>query len=221
MLQLQSQEATTSTSDSNSREGVALQIIDDLLDRLPDGFNMAELGARQAPDERTPYSVVALQECERMNILIAEVRRSLKVLKLGLQGELTMMSDMETLCNELFFNTVPESWNRYAYPSLYPLGQWFADLLTRVKELDVWVQDFTLPSSVWLGGLFNPQSFLTAVMQQTARKFEWPLDKVCISVEVTKRSREEMGLAPREGAYIHGLYMEGDLEMAISPVLVF
>ncbi|KAM3184981.1 hypothetical protein ACTXT7_007293 [Hymenolepis weldensis] len=209
VLELQPRDDATSTSESSSREEVTLQIIDDLMDRLPEGFNIAELGAKQAPEERTPYTVVALQECERMNILIAEILRSLKELKLGLKGELTMSGAMDILAGHLFLDSVPDIWERYAYPSLYPLGLWFADLLTRVKELDVWAQDFTLPGSVWLGGLFNPQSFLTAVMQQTARKFEWPLDKVCISVEVTKRTREEMGSAPREGAYIHGLFMEG------------
>lgn len=210
VLELQPRDDATSTSESSSREEVTLQIIDDLMDRLPEGFNIAELGAKQAPEERTPYTVVALQECERMNILIAEIRRSLKELKLGLKGELTMSGAMDILAGHLFLDSVPDIWERYAYPSLYPLGLWFADLLTRVKELDVWAQDFTLPGSVWLGGLFNPQSFLTAVMQQTARRFEWPLDKVCISVEVTKRTREEMGSAPREGAYIHGLFMEGE-----------
>ena len=45
--------------------------------------------------------------------------------------------------------------------------------------LQHWSTDFQLPSTVWLAGLFNPQSFLTAIMQQTARKNEWPLDKCC------------------------------------------
>ncbi|KAL5110547.1 Dynein beta chain ciliary [Taenia crassiceps] len=209
VLELQPRDAAASTVDSVSREEVMLQIIEDLMDRLPDSFNMMELNVRQAPEERTPYTVVAMQECERMNILVAEIQRSLKELRLGLRGELTMSSDMDILSGYLFLDSVPQTWERYAYPSLYPLGLWFADLLSRVKELDVWVQDFTLPGSVWLGGLFNPQSFLTAVMQQTARKFEWPLDRICISVEVTKRSREDMGAAPREGAYVHGLFMEG------------
>lgn len=114
-------------------------------------------------------------------------------------------------CLTIYLNhsQVPETWERYAYPSMYPLALWFSDMMTRVKELDVWVQDLALPGCVWIGGLFNPQSFLTAVMQQTARKFEWPLDKICISVEVTKKWRDEMGAAPREGAYCHGLYIEG------------
>lgn len=37
------------------------------------------------PDERTPFVVVAFQECERMNILTTEIRRSLKELDLGLK----------------------------------------------------------------------------------------------------------------------------------------
>ena len=41
----------------------------------------------------------------------------------------------------------------------------YADLLQRQKELDNWTQDFSLPAIVWLGGLFNPQSMLTAIMQ--------------------------------------------------------
>lgn len=43
-------------------------------------------------------------------------------------------------------------------------------MLQRARELESWIGDFSLPASVWLGGFFNPQSFLTAIMQQTARK---------------------------------------------------
>ena len=66
-----------------------------------------------------------------------------------------------------------------------------------------------MPPAVWLAGFFNPQSFLTAIMQTMARKNEWPLDKMCLAVEVTKKNREDMTTPPREGAYVHGLFMEG------------
>lgn len=36
-------------------------------------------------EDRTPYVVVAFQECERMNTLTSEIRRSLKELDLGLK----------------------------------------------------------------------------------------------------------------------------------------
>ena len=46
-------------------------------------------------------------------------------------------------------------------------------------------------------------------MQQTARKNEWPLDRMTISCDVTKKSKEDFGSPPREGAYVYGLFMEG------------
>ena len=49
-------------------------ILDEILDKLPDQFNMFELQAKVDPSERTPYMVVAYQECERMNVLIGEIR---------------------------------------------------------------------------------------------------------------------------------------------------
>lgn len=45
--------------------------------------------------------------------------------------------------------------------------------------------------------------------QTTARKNEWPLDKMTLTVDVLKKSREEIAAAPREGAYLHGLFLEG------------
>ena len=73
-----------------------------------------------------------------------------------------------------------------------------------IKELESWVSDFQLPNAVWLAGFFNPQSFLTAIMQQMARKNEWPLDKMALQCDVTKKNKEDMGGPPREGAYVHG-----------------
>lgn len=77
---------------------------------------------------------------------------------------------MEALGNSLFLDGMPESWAKRAYPSLYGLTQWYADLLLRIKELETWVSDFQLPAAVWLAGFFNPQSFLTAIMQQVSKE---------------------------------------------------
>jgi dynein heavy chain len=143
------------------------------------------------------------------------------------QGDLTMTDRMEQLLNSLFLDQVPANWVLVAYPSLKTLGLWFTDMLRRYKQLEKWSSDLNLPAAVWLPGLFNPQSMLTAIMQVTARKNQWPLDKVrrcevglrtggshttqmVLATEVTKKIQpEEVGAAPREGAYIYGLFIEG------------
>ena len=58
-------------------------ILDEFLEKLPEDFNVYEMMARV--EERTPYIVVAFQECERMNTLTREMKRSLKEVNLGLK----------------------------------------------------------------------------------------------------------------------------------------
>lgn len=58
-------------------------MLDDILDRVPEPFNLQELMGKV--EELTPYTIVALQECERMNRLMGEIRRSLKECELGLK----------------------------------------------------------------------------------------------------------------------------------------
>ena len=46
------------------------------MEKLPEAFSMAELHSKC--EEKTPFALVALQECERMNTLTQEIRRSLR-----------------------------------------------------------------------------------------------------------------------------------------------
>ncbi|XP_030760043.1 dynein beta chain, ciliary-like isoform X2 [Sitophilus oryzae] len=207
IFEMQPRDSSAAAGAGMSREEKVRNTLEEIYDKLPEEFPVAEMMAKV--EERTPYIIVAFQECERMNNLTREMKRSLHELDGGLKGELTITSDMEVLEESLFMDQVPDSWSVKAYPSLLPLGQWVGDLTLRIKELEGWVSDFSMPAAVWLGGFFNPQSFLTAIMQQTARKNEWPLDKMCLMTDVTKKQKEDFNTAPREGAYVHGLFMEG------------
>uniref|UniRef100_F6QQT7 AAA+ ATPase domain-containing protein n=1 Tax=Xenopus tropicalis TaxID=8364 RepID=F6QQT7_XENTR len=207
LLELQSRDSIIGEGAAQTEEEKVKTVLDDILEKLPEGYNMSDITSKTA--DRSPYILVCFQECERMNTLIHEIRRSLKELDLGLKGELAISSEMEQLQSALFFDNVPDTWTKLAYPSTYSLAQWYNDLLLRCRELDTWTQDLSLPSVVWISGFFNPQSFLTAVMQSLARKNEWPLDKMHLTVDVMKKYKEEFSQPAREGAYIYGLYLEG------------
>ena len=87
--------------------------LDAALDKLPELFAMAELEERTS-DERSPYASVFLQECERMNELLFELRRSLIELDMGLRGDLSISEPMEALMTALFDNRVPDAWAKRA-----------------------------------------------------------------------------------------------------------
>uniref|UniRef100_A0A8C5KUF0 Dynein axonemal heavy chain 11 n=1 Tax=Jaculus jaculus TaxID=51337 RepID=A0A8C5KUF0_JACJA len=207
LLEMQPRNAGSSEELGPSTEEKVKNILDDILEKLPEEFNMAEI--MQKSSNRSPYVLVCFQECERMNILIREIHVSLQQLDLGLKGELTLSPDVEAHQLALNYDRVPDTWSKLAYPSTYGLAQWFNDLLLRCRELDMWTRDLALPAVVWLSGFFNPQAFLTAIMQTMARKNEWPLDRMCLTVDVTKKTKEDYGHPPREGAYLHGLLLEG------------
>lgn len=107
---------------------------------------------------------------------------------------------------------VPESWIHISYSSTLGLGSWFIDFLARYSQLDSWLTDSQVPISTWLGGLFNPQSFLTAIIQSGARKNQLEIEKMKLTIEVTKKMSEtwrEIVQPPRDGVLIHSMYLEG------------
>jgi len=72
---------------------------------LPENFDYITLDQRAV--ERTPYMCVILQEVERMNKLLTEIRRSLTEIGLGLAGALNMSDAMDALAASLQVNRVP------------------------------------------------------------------------------------------------------------------
>ena len=67
---------------------------------------------------------VCIQECTRINILTNAMRASLQELTLGLKGDLSMSDQMERLMNSLYIDSIPRTWEQFAYPSLKKLVPW-------------------------------------------------------------------------------------------------
>jgi dynein heavy chain len=160
--------------------------------------------------DKTPYVVVCLQECERMNTLLSTIRISLLELDAGLKGQLNITDAMEGLSLAISLNRVHESWEKYAYFSKKSMTEWYADMLLRVNQLVNWSSDLITPKSLWISGLFNPMSFLTAIMQVTARRDGLPLDFMVLKSEVTNtKDPEELPGSADNGAFVHGYFLEG------------
>jgi len=197
--------STRITSGKNYPQAALL--VDKFLNACPEEYNAEDL--HTAIKDKTPYMVVMLQEVDRMNALLHEVRRSLSELKLGLEGALNISDAMEVLTTALLVNRVPATWEKVAYPSLLSLSAWFLNVVERCNQMNEWTSNLATPNTLWICGLFNPMAFLTAIMQVTARANEWPLDQVCLQTDVTEMEASEVEEKSEDGWYIHGLYLEG------------
>jgi len=190
------------------QDAVVKELIERSLESLPPAFVMMEINARAK--EKTPYTVVCLQESERMNTLTVTMRKSLEDLDAGLKGQLNITDEMETLAGSMFINQQPALWAKYAYFSLKSLASWYEDLLLRIQQLADFSEELVVPKSLWISGLFNPMSFLTAIMQVTARRDGLPLDDMCLKTDVINvRDANEVQDGPDNGKYIHGFFLQG------------
>lgn len=145
-----------------------------------------------------------------MNILIFTILTSLQDLDAGLKGQLNITDDMESLSAKMFINAQPDLWVKYAYFSLKDLLSWFDDLLLRIRQLEEYSEEMSPPKSLWISGMFNPMSFLTAIMQNTARLNNLPLDGMSLRTDVTnERDPTSITDNAEEGAYVHGFTLQG------------
>ena len=153
-------------------------------------------------------NTVVVQECIRYNKLIAEMERSLPLLLKALKGLVVMSSDLEAMANAVAVNEVPGNWTKNAYPSMKPLAAWELDFIERLKFVHAWIDDGA-PPVFWISGFYFPQAFLTGVLQNYARKNQFPIDHCEFDFLMCDKPAAEYTVKPEDGAYIRGLYMEG------------
>ena len=192
-------------------ESIVRQGVERMYDFCPEPFNIIEIESRIK--DSNPYVVCALQEAMRMTDLLTFMKRSLEELTLGLDGALNMSPAMEEVQLGIYKNSVPPSWMKQMstrVQEVYSLTRWYRDVQERHAQLEKWTaRTLDHPKSVWLPGLFNAKAFITAVQQVYAREHQLPLDVMAFMTEVTKFSANDISEYSEEGAYIHGLTMEG------------
>jgi dynein heavy chain len=193
-----------------SPQQIAETVTQDILDRFAErSFDVEDV--QRGLDHQGPYQNVLLQEMSVMNVLLDEIRRSLKELQLGFKGELTMSDKMEALMNALYMDEVPGSWGKISWPSKRGLSSWLPNFNDRLGQLDDWCSNPMETLKVtWTSGFVNPQAFLTAILQVAAQKNQWELDKLVTMCDVLKQmTPDEVSGHAKDGAYIHGLFLEG------------
>jgi dynein heavy chain len=180
----------------------------ELIEKSPEPINVADISER-LEDDRTPPQHVFYQEGERVNALLAVMKKAFGELDLGLQGALSMTESMQTLFNEIFLDRVPEVFSKANFATMRALSSWFDNLNARHQQITDWTAELVTPKVTMLSYFFNPMSFLTAIMQHTAINNSYDLDQMALVCDVTKRSPDQIDVPARDGAHIYGVRMEG------------
>ncbi|XP_031789302.2 dynein heavy chain, cytoplasmic isoform X5 [Nasonia vitripennis] len=121
--------------------------------------------------------------------LLQDVIHDLEDVVLICQGEKKQTNYHRTMLSELIKGILPVNWRRYTVPRGCTVIQWITDFSHRVSQLQE-VSRLVSQSGakeiknfpVWLGGLFNPEAYITATRQCIAQANSWSLEELELDV---------------------------------------
>ena len=199
-------------------QSVVTEKADELLSKLPEEYSEEDYRQkiRKLGGMEVPLNIFLYQEIQRLQKVLTKVRNMLIAMQQAIRGEVVMTQELVEAMGDVFDAKVPNSWiwtpgaDEFSWV-LPTLGLWFASLLERDAQYRSWLTTGR-PNSFWLTGFFNPQGFLTAMKQEVTRMHkaqQWALDDVNYYTEVSEfENANQVRAAPKEGVYIHGIFMD-------------
>lgn len=106
---LVSMQVQTASAAGESKESKVLKLARDMFISTPDELNY-EQTAKLIGMNRTPLEVVLLQEIERYNVLLRNMKTHLRDLQKGIKGLVVMSSNLEDIYQAVFEGRVPLVW---------------------------------------------------------------------------------------------------------------
>ena len=123
--------------------------------------------------------------------LLQAVRLDLEDVAAIIQSGKKQTNHHRALIQQLNKGIIPKSWLRYKVPTSCSVAAWVTDFAQRVKQLtkvSSAVQGNSAAAlktvTVWMGGLFNPEAFITATRQCVAQANSWSLEELSLDVTV-------------------------------------
>nr|CCC89964.1 unnamed protein product [Trypanosoma congolense IL3000] len=216
LLEMMPRSGKTASGGTESREDVLLKLTEEVLAQIPEPLDRKsimrsekERAKENGYENLQPTQVVLLQEVERWNRLVVVIVMSLKELQKALSGTIGMSSELDELATSLHNGQLPSSWRRYAPATRKKLVRWLAHFQRRCKQYVDWANSGE-PKCMWLSGLMVPESYISALVQVTCRRYKWPLDRSAVVMTVTDYpTSQHVKEAPKDGAYVCGLFIEG------------
>jgi len=162
-------------------------------------------------------------EVIKFNAMIVKMNKTLSGLESAMQGLSVMSTELESMYQSFIIQKTPSNWENLCYVSLKPLSAWCEDLFERTAVMDTWMKNGP-PKLYWLAGMFFPQGFMTAVLQQHSRKTKIPIDTLSFQAEVKKDQRNsplcplamkvenEVSMdyePPSHGVHVYGMFIQG------------
>ncbi|XP_075979872.1 dynein heavy chain, cytoplasmic isoform X3 [Anticarsia gemmatalis] len=148
------------------------------------------------------------------------------------QGEMKQTNETRAMVGSLVRGMLPGGWRRYAVARGCTVQQWVGDFAQRVTQLanvsdTVAAQGAKRLQSipVWLGGLLNPEAYITATRQCVAQANSWSLEELHLQVTIpdpgtpTENAQTEWSFSVT-GLKLQGATVKGNRLLLTNTIMV-
>uniref|UniRef100_A0A5K3F2S1 AAA_lid_1 domain-containing protein n=1 Tax=Mesocestoides corti TaxID=53468 RepID=A0A5K3F2S1_MESCO len=111
-----------------------------ILARLPPTFDVINLRKKHMVGEISPTTVVLIQELDRFNLILLEMKSSLMELRRAIAGEVGMSTELDDVAACMSRGSIPSSWRRLVPATEKSLADWLQQLLQRNDQYKAWVR---------------------------------------------------------------------------------
>ncbi|CAF0789670.1 unnamed protein product [Didymodactylos carnosus] len=123
--------------------------------------------------------------------LLKIIRSDLSDIQAVCDGQKKQTNDTRDLIHNLSKGITPQTWKKYRVPPRTTAMQWISDFTARLQQLEKLSTLTTKEGvqalrhiSIWLGGLFTPEAYLTATRQCAAQTQQVSLEELFMDVEL-------------------------------------
>ncbi|XP_053982803.1 dynein axonemal heavy chain 7 [Hylaeus volcanicus] len=200
-------QGTVAVGDTSKQDEILLNMKKDIYDKMPHLYDIEEAQKRYPVMYMESMNTVLIQELERYNTLLNEIRNSLDLLEKAVDGLIVMTPGLEVLAHHILSARLPPSWIKAcAYPTLKPLSAFVKDFLDRLNFFQKWLTE-GIPQTFWISGFSFAHAFLTATTQNFARKYKIPIDRLDFDFKVLPTY--QTNTSPTDGVYVYGMFLAG------------
>ncbi|WVR09001.1 hypothetical protein IAU60_006061 [Kwoniella sp. DSM 27419] len=146
------------------------------LQTLPESLPVSSNGS-------SPLERFFARETETGHKLLERIRRDLAELIDICNGNVKQTNELRTLMSDLNKGTIPTHWRKFKLPKGIAIAQYIGNLSSRLEQLNALTQG-EKEASTWLGGLFQPEAYVTATRQTVAHDKEWSLEQLVLRLDI-------------------------------------
>lgn len=148
-----------SSNDTNQNEDRVLKLCQDILNALPEPFDMNEHSVNPNVSSTHHTIDILAEELLRYNNLLMCIKLTLNEVSNAIRGHVFMIPRVDQANMALSIDRIPHEWTMKSYPSNKSLGSYIKDLVDRIAFFRKWIEKGE-PCIYWFPAFFFPQAFV-------------------------------------------------------------